>query len=433
MSTTKVEGPYRHGTMWRCRVKDEAGRRWCRAAETPEEARRVAEEGIEGTGDRPVVDPPAEATTPSRPPSPMRIEGPFRHGSGYRCRVLTASGPRWCPVRPTRDHAYRMAEQVVSIAMQDGQLSVRQALDAYREHQTEKGNRPASVHNTGQVLRRFFLPVLDAPLHKVTPQKGRDLYDRLCRERSSATGRVVATDTHRNYLAQAKTFLTWCIGQRWIRIHPLEAVIGIGKRRHGKPQLTIDEARSLYKVCFQVADRDDGALAVLLALLLGLRASEITSRTVRDIDDGGRVLRVGSNAAIEFDPKTRAGKRAIVIPEVLRPLLKLRTRHKLPAALLFPTEEGGPHWRDWVAEQTRRFCRQAGLPVVCAHSLRGVAASTAVAAGVAAEAVAKTLGHESTEITRRAYIAPGTLERAERDQVCAVLAGSSMSQSLGQT
>ena len=26
--------------------------------------------------------------------------------------------------------------------MQDGQLSVRQALDAYREHQTEKGNRP---------------------------------------------------------------------------------------------------------------------------------------------------------------------------------------------------------------------------------------------------------------------------------------------------
>jgi len=120
--------------MWRCRVKDEAGRRWCRAAETPEEARRIAEQGIDGAGDRPVVDSPAEATTTSRPPSPMRIEGPFAHGSGYRCRVLTATGPRWCPTRPTRDLAYRMAEQVVSIAMQDGQLSVRQALDAYREH-----------------------------------------------------------------------------------------------------------------------------------------------------------------------------------------------------------------------------------------------------------------------------------------------------------
>lgn len=428
----RIEGPYKHGSMWRCRLRDEDGRRWCKAAETPEEARRIAEAGVDG-GLQVVDDHPTEATTTRRPTSPMRIEGPFAHGRGYRCRVLTGSGPRWCPTRPTRDHAYRMAEQVVSIATQDGQISVRQAIEAYREHQTEKGNRAGSVHNTGQVLRRFFLPLMDQPLHKVTPQKGRDLYERLCHERSRATGQPLAADSHRNYLAQGKTFLSWCIAQRWIRIHPLDAVSGIGKRRHGKPQLTVDEARSLYKVCFQAAARDDGALAVLLALLLGLRASEITSRTVRDIDDGGRVLRVGSNAAIDFDPKTRAGKRAIVIPEVLRPLLKLRTRHKLPAALLFPTEEGGPHWRDWVAEQTRRFCRQAGLPVVCAHSLRGVAASTAVAAGVAAEAVAKTLGHESTEITRRAYIAPGTLERAERDQVCAVLAGSTMSQSLGHT
>ena len=79
--TINIEGPYKHGSQWRCRVKDEAGRRWCRAAETPEEARRIAEEGIDGTGDRPVDDPPAEATTPSRPPSPMRIEGPFAHGN----------------------------------------------------------------------------------------------------------------------------------------------------------------------------------------------------------------------------------------------------------------------------------------------------------------------------------------------------------------
>ena len=156
MSTTKIEGPYRHGTMWRCRVKDEAGRRWCRAAETPEEARRIAEDGVEGaegTEARGVVEPPADATTASRPPSPMRIEGPFAHGAGYRCRVLTATGPRWCPVRPTRDHAYKLAEQVVQIAMQDGQLSVKDAVKAYLDYQTSKGNRTGSVTTSGQLAK----------------------------------------------------------------------------------------------------------------------------------------------------------------------------------------------------------------------------------------------------------------------------------------
>ncbi|HNI60231.1 MAG TPA: tyrosine-type recombinase/integrase, partial [Pseudomonadota bacterium] len=229
-------------------------------------------------------------------------------------------------------------------------------------------------------------------------------------------------DSHRNYLAQARTFLSWCIGQRWIRVHPLGEVKGIGKRRHGKEQLTIDEARHLYKMCMREAAMDDGALAVLLALLLGLRASEVVSRTVRDLDDQGRVLRITPNPAIGFDPKTRASHRSVVVPEPLRPLLASRTRYKLPGALLFPAEGGGPHWRDWVAEQTGRFCKLAGVPRVCAHALRGVSASTAVASGVAAEAVARALGHESPEMTKRSYITPGTLEQADRDRQEALLA-----------
>lgn len=429
--TTRVEGPYRHGTMWRCRVKDEAGRRWCRAAETPEEARRIAEQGIDGAGDRPVVEPPADATTPRRPPSAMRIEGPFRHGSGYRCRVLTASGPRWCPVRPTRDHAYRMAEQVVSIAMQDGQLSVKDAVKAYLDYQTAKGNRTGSVTTSGHVLRRFFGSMLDQPLHKITPQRGADLYEKLRTGRGERTGEAISASTHRGNLSQAKTFLAWCVERGWLRANPLDKVKPVGQKRHGKPQLTINEARLLYGVCLREAERDDGALAVLLALMMGLRAGEIVSRTVRDLDDGGRLLRVMPNEALGFVPKTSRSKRAVPVPQVLQPLLLARTRHKLPGALLLVAEGGGAHWRDWVSEQTRRLCRLTGVPVVCAHSLRGVASTAAVEAGVAVEAVASLLGHGSSRMTRQSYIRPGTVEQAEREQTQRVLAGSSMSQSLG--
>ncbi len=426
----KIEGPYRHGSMWRCRIKDETGRRWCKAADTPEEARRIAEAG--GDGGRQVVDdPPAEATTPSRPASPMRIEGPFAHGRGYRCRVLTGSGPRWCPTRPTRDHAYRMAEQVVSIAMQDGQLSVRQAVEAYLAYQREKGNRAGSVTTAGHVLRRFFASHIDQPIHKITPQRGADLYQKLRTGKGERTGEAISASTHRGNLSQAKTFLSWCVDRGWLRSNPLERVKPIGQKRHGKPQLTINEARLLYGACLREAQRDDGALAVLLALTMGMRAGEVVSRTVRDLDDGGRLLRVTPNEALGFAPKTDKSVRAVPVPQVLQPLLLARTRHKLPGALLLVAEGGGAHWRDWVSEQTRRLCRLAGVPVVCAHSLRGVAATAAVEAGVAVEAVASLLGHESSRMTRQSYIRPGTVEQAEREQTQRVLAGSAMSQSLG--
>jgi integrase len=209
-----------------------------------------------------------------------------------------------------------------------------------------------------------------------------------------------------------------------MKMHPLAKVKGVGKRQHGKEQLSIDEARKLYQHCLREAVTDDGALAVLMALAMGLRASEIVTRTVRDLDDGGRLLRVQPNEALSFAPKTRASKRPAPVPTDLQPLLKARTKDKLPTALLFISEKtGGPHWRDWVAEETRRLCKAAGVQVVCAHALRGVAATSAAEAGIAAEAIARLLGHESSSTTRQSYIAPGITEQQERAQVQRVLAG----------
>jgi integrase len=49
------------------------------------------------------------------------------------------------------------------------------------------------------------------------------------------------------------------------------------------------------------------------ALLMGMRASEVTDGLVRDLDDDGRVLVIPH-------AKTRAGVRRLRIPEVLQPL-----------------------------------------------------------------------------------------------------------------
>ena len=51
-------------------------------------------------------------------------------------------------------------------------------------------------------------------------------------------------DSHRTMLAAAKTFFRWCVMEKkWLARNPLDVVKGIGKVRHGKEQLRIDEAR----------------------------------------------------------------------------------------------------------------------------------------------------------------------------------------------
>jgi integrase len=121
------------------------------------------------------------------------------------------------------------------------------------------------------------------------------------------------------------------------------------------------------------------------------------------------------------DAKTEAGKRAIEVPHELRPYLLTRSQGKPHDALLLPAKQGGPHWRDWVAEQTRRLCRLARVPVICAHSLRGFMATVAIQAGRASQDVIATMGHRDISTTLRSYAAPGSAQIAEQRRALDVL------------
>jgi integrase len=344
----------------------------------------------------------------------MRITGPYRHGKAYRCRLETASGRVCCPCAATPEQALAAAEVVAAELRQHGALSFADAIAAYVEWQhADKGNRSGSLATSSTVLRRFFAPLLGVALRQLKPADAQRLYDSLCSEPSPRTGKPLATDSHRNYLAQAKTFLAWAVEQKLVGQNALAGVRGRGRRRHGKTQLRLDEARRLARVCLVHAQRgDDGALAVLLALLLWLRASEITQLTVRSIDDGGRLLHIAPHST--FEPKSRAGHRVLEVPLSLQPLLTQRTRHRLPGAYLLPAEDGRPHWRDWVTAQVERFCTLAEVPIVCAHALRGTGATAAVQSGIAPAIVAALLGHEEEATTLQSYAAPGSAEHARR-------------------
>ena len=88
----------------------------------------------------------------------------------------------------------------------------------------------------------------------------------------------------------------------------------------------------------------------MMALLLGMRASEIVSRVVRDLDDDGTVLVIP-------EWKTDAGRRKLHVPDVLRPHLQRLAANRPAEARIF-----GSHWRDWPRECVQRMCELAGRP-----------------------------------------------------------------------
>jgi integrase len=80
---------------------------------------------------------------------------------------------------------------------------------------------------------------------------------------------------------------------------------------------------------------------------------------------------------------------------------------KAPNSHLFETEEGKPHWRDWILGNIGRVCDAAGVPRVTAHAMRGLLATLTAERGLAGHLIAATLGHEDDRTTMAAYAAPG--------------------------
>ena len=136
----------------------------------------------------------------------------------------------------------------------------------------------------------------------------------------------------------------------------------------------------------------------LTALLMGMRASEVTDRVVRDLDDEGRLL------WIEVGKTKRS--RTLEVPALLPPYLLALAKDRGPEEQLITR---GRHsvatsaGRQWLRYWVTYVCHQAEIPRICVHS-RGLHATLATEAGVSSHAVASALGHTSPAVTHAHYV-----------------------------
>lgn len=345
--------------------------------------------------------------------------GPRRRGDSYQIYIRPVTGPPTTRSFTTEKAAIEFRDGMREEIQEDrqGGRTVSEAIEKYETHLREQGNRKSSLDETPRRLKLFFGVTDEAdggPLLDLDPRSCADRYDWLTKATYTRRGveHRYSVDTHRNILAECKTFLAWCLSRHWIRTNPLAAVKGKGKRRHGKPQPTIDEARKWDRVALQLARRGEtGAIAALLTVRLGLRSGEIVGRRVRDLDDEGRLLRV-------TEAKTDAGVRVVEVSEDMRPILVKLAKGRAADDLLF-----GQHWRDWVRKWVQRICAAAGVPKVSAHGMRGAHGTLAIQAGATSHLVAAALGHESTTTTEQSYTKREALEEAKRVRGMRVLQG----------
>lgn len=353
----------------------------------------------------------------AEPERPKHVFGPYERKLRDRTtwRVITEreNGARETVSFDTHGEAVdAVAAARSAIGKLADERSIADAVAAYLAAQgrrvTEGELRESTVERDGFHLRSMLKldrhGMLD--IRRLTPRLAEQLYD----DRSGAV------DTHRNGLAVAKAFGAWCVKQRWLRENPFAEIKGRGRRKRGKPQLRIDEARRFQAVCLELAarERDIGAVLALGYLLLGARAGEIVLRQVRDVDDGGRVLWVPNS-------KTAAGRRELGVPQQLAPHLADLAAGRPPAAPLFEHAAGRARAQDWAREQVTRICKLAGVPRVTPQGLRGTLATMGREIGHTSQQVADLLGHASPVITNRSYIDGERAAAADRAAALLVL------------
>lgn len=343
-----------------------------------------------------------------------RVYGPYRARNGYRM-VLVDGSSRKSMVVPSMAAADKLRVDLEQTLMARGARPISDALAEYRDYLL-RVRGAVTAGNIARAIERFLGE--NTSLGAITPARAAALYEAETRRILIGRGKPVAAASHRTVLGQCKRFYAWAVGKGYAAQNPFAGVKPVGKPRVGKSQLRIDEARRFVALALERAQAGDrAATGALLALMLGMRASEVLGRVVRDLDDAGRVLWITRG-------KTENARRRLHVPDPLRPLLMRLAEGKSADEYLFgtsPVHPDKPLTDAWLWTHIQKLCQEAGVPRVSTHSLRGLHSTLALEAGATSGAVAAALGHGSFQITAKHYAAPGTMDRVRSRVVEATL------------
>lgn len=329
-----------------------------------------------------------------------RAYGPYKHGDKWRVHFVSGSGADRTTSYETFD-TWEAADRCKSGATDEAQgISVTDAVKAFLDVTRARGRADETISAYDARLRVLFAAFMRRPVRSVA-SRGAEIYAAVLPGNSA--------DYHQNLLRAGKLWGKFCVKQRWLKTNPFADVEPIGQRVHGadKERLTVDESRHLEAWCISHS-ADQGAVLTLGYLYLGARNTELTKRSIRDLDDDGRVLWIGKT-------KSPAGRRKLAIPPALSAALQALCNGRHGDAPIFEGYRGKPIRRETARRHVRRICAAAGVPELPPQGMRRTATSLADAAGETSLAIAAFLGHttgSAPKVTEQSYRARGAEAQA---------------------
>ena len=237
-------------------------------------------------------------------------------------------------------------------------------------------------------------PLGERPLDRITPELVRTWYASLVRTRSKSTAAKAYTRL-RQILGQA-------VDDERLARNPCR-IDGGGVEEH--PEQRIISIKELYKIAAEVPERYRAL--VLTAGLGGIREGELFALRRSDVDLAGGVikvrrkrLRLASGEVIEGEPKSKAGRRDVVLPAPVVEELCWHLEHFVGPGgddYVFTSprsnaiERSNFHDRIW-----KPAVGAAALPELKFHELRHTAGTLAAQTGATTKELMARLGHSSS-------------------------------------
>ncbi len=347
------------------------------------------------------------------------IYGPYppcRGRSRWRLQVFDPTTKRKKSITaPSLAAAQEMKALLEAEVERHTPITLHAAMDQYLDYKRTVATA-AWVATLGDRLRTF-LP--DVPISHLTPEQAEARYEAETRR----VGRfgIVKAATHQALLRNTKELFRWLCKKKLASHNPFEHVEPIGRPSAGKEQPRETDAQVLDALLMESARKgDEGALALLLQMYLGLRPGEVLSLLVSAVERSGERVTVVRG-------KTKNARRSLELYPAVAKLLWTHCQGRPLTERVFAANLSKKPGTDWMYKRLHKFCDQAGIKRVCPHSLRGLHSSLALAAGATTHHVAASLGHASFSTTARHYADPSVLDNTRAKRVIAALKGESTS------
>lgn len=320
---------------------------------------------------------------------PPRVVGIYRDRSRFRV-VICEDGKRRSLIVDSQEEAQRRAEEIAAqLRTPRPSLTVADAVHEWHQARLNSGAcKPLTLREQEARLRAFLSSVLSWRLEHISAEHAQRIYLDAVQRPCPKSGKPPAAASLRLYLKLSRAMFAWAGQHEYCRSNPFAGIKPVNEARSCKPQLGIDEARCFLDqaIAHYVTAHEPLALAAATALLLGLRTREVLSRSVGDLMESGKLLRVERGRCAK-------ATQHVDVPTVLQPHLLAQTAgHAVDEPLFGRSRHGRQHSRQSLHTLVRRLCQRAHVPAVCIDSLRGLFTVLGPRSGAVSHAVAARLG-----------------------------------------